>query len=202
MVPPWSDPCVPRLGGNVPRAHGRVAAAFGRLLLGLGGWQLRGAFPDLPKAVLIVAPHTSNWDFLLGACVKLALRLGGRFVGKHTLFRGPLGPVMRGLGGIPVDRSAATGFVGAAVAELRTAERMILILAPEGTRKRTSWKSGFWRIATEAGVPVIPVAFDYSNRQVVFLPPFSPSGDYERDLTALRGLYSARMALIPRNYEE
>jgi 1-acyl-sn-glycerol-3-phosphate acyltransferase len=200
-MPLWRDPCIPQLGPNVPRSHGRLAAAFGRLMLGLSGWRISGTFPDVPKAVLIVAPHTSNWDFPIGVYVKLALRLGGRFVGKHTLFRGPFGLILRWLGGIPVDRSAATGFVGAAAAELRLAEKMVLVLAPEGTRRRAPWKSGFWRIAREAGVPVLPCAFDYRSREVVFLPLFETTVDYERDLAALRSLYSPEMALVPRNYE-
>lgn len=200
-MPLWSDPCVPDLGQNVPRAHGRFAALFGRLMLGLTGWRIAGTFPDVAKAVLIVAPHTSNWDFPLGVFVKLTLRLGARFVGKHTLFGGPLGLFMRWLGGIPVDRSAAAGFVGAAAAELRRAERMIIVIAPEGTRRRAPWKSGFWRIASEAGVPVLPCAFDYRSREIVFLPLFVPSGDYECDLAALRALYLPEMALVPRNYD-
>jgi 1-acyl-sn-glycerol-3-phosphate acyltransferase len=170
-------------------------------MLGLIGWRIRGGFPDVPRAVLIVAPHSSNWDFPIGAFVKLALRLGGRFVGKHTLFAGPLGPLMRWLGGIPVDRRAASGFVGGAAEALRNADRMIIVIAPEGTRKRAPWKSGFWRIATEAGVPVIPCAFDYPRHEVVFLPLFHPTGDYERDLASLRAHYRPEMALIPENYE-
>src|SRR5512145_2492549 len=126
-MPLWSDPCIPELGPNVPRAHGRLAARLGRLMLGLFGWRIQGSFPDVPKAVLIVAPHSSNWDFAIGAFVKLAIQLGGRFVGKHTLFGGPLGPLMRWLGGIPVDRRAASGFVGGAAEALRKAERMLIV---------------------------------------------------------------------------
>jgi 1-acyl-sn-glycerol-3-phosphate acyltransferase len=197
----WTDPHIPVLGPNVARAHGPLAAALGRFLMGIRGWRVEGEFPDLKKMVLIVAPHTSNWDFPTGLCVKFAMRMGGRFVGKHTLFRGPLGPVMRWLGGIPVDRSAAAGFVSEVARVVREAERMTLVIAPEGTRKLTGkWKSGFYRIALEAGVPIFPVGFDYPRKVIFMKPPFQPTGDYEKDLAYLRSLYDARMALVPRNY--
>ena len=197
----WTDPHIPVLGPNVARAHGPLAAAFGRFMMGIRGWRVEGEFPDLKKMVLIVAPHTSNWDFPTGLYVKFAMRMGGRFVGKHTLFRGPLGPVMRWLGGIPVDRSAAAGFVSEVARVVREAERMTLVIAPEGTRKLTGkWKSGFYRIALEAGVPIFPVGFDYPRKVIFMKPPFQPTGDYEKDLAYLRSLYDAQMALVPRNY--
>lgn len=197
----WSDPRIPFVGPNVARAHGRLAAAVGRLMMRLTGWHIEGSVPDLPRMVLIVAPHTSNWDFLTGLWAKLALRLGARFVGKHTLFRGPMGVFMRWLGGVPVDRRAAAGFADQVAQALREAERMVVVIAPEGTRKRTPWKSGFYRIAVAAGVPILPVAFDYPRKAVVFAPPFAPSGDYQADLAALRALYRPGMALVPANYE-
>src|SRR5512143_4120102 len=138
----WTDPRIPELGPNVPRAHGRLAAALGRFMMGIRGWRVEGEIPDIPKMVLIVAPHTSNWDFLAGLWVKLALRLGGRFLAKHTLLRRPFASLMRCPGGPPVDRRAAGGFVEANARTLRESERMILVMAPEGTRKRSEWKSG------------------------------------------------------------
>jgi 1-acyl-sn-glycerol-3-phosphate acyltransferase len=199
-MPLWTDPRIPELGPNVSRAHGRFAAAFGRFMMGLLGWRVEGTMPDVPRMVLIVAPHTSNWDFPTGLYVKLAMRMGGRFIGKHTLFRFPLGIFMRWLGGVPVDRAAAAGFVGETARVVREAERMTLVIAPEGTRKRAGWKSGFYRIAQEAGVPIVPVGFDYPRRVIWFAPPFQPTGDYERDLAYLRGLYRPEMALRPENY--
>jgi 1-acyl-sn-glycerol-3-phosphate acyltransferase len=170
-------------------------------MMGLNGWRIEGAFPDVARAVLIVAPHTSNWDFLTGVWVKLALRLRVSFVGKHTLFWWPLGAVMRWLGGIPVDRQAAAGFVDEAARALREAERLILVIAPEGTRRRAEkWKSGFYRIAETAGVPIVLVAFDYPRRAVRLGPLFTPTGDYETDLPAIRSHYRADMALRPENY--
>jgi 1-acyl-sn-glycerol-3-phosphate acyltransferase len=197
---PWTDPQIPELGSSVMRAHGRLAAALGRFMMGVRGWRVEGEYPDLPRMVMIVAPHTSNWDFLTGLWVKLALRMGARFVGKHTLFRGPLGVFMRWLGGVPVDRSAPSGFVGETARIVRESERMTLVIAPEGTRKRSPWKSGFYRIAVAAGVPIVFAGFDYRRKVVFFGPVFHPSGDYERDLPELRARYSAEMALVPENY--
>ncbi len=194
-------PRIPELGPNVPRAHGRCAAAIGRVMLGLRGWTIEGDFPDIPKLVMAVAPHTSNWDFPTGLWVKLALRLDARFLAKHTLFHWPFGPLLRWLGGIPVDRRAAAGFVGEIARGVREAERMVLVVAPEGTRKRTEkWKSGFYRIAQEAAVPIFLVRFDYHSRRALLGPVFWPTGDYERDLAALRSHVEARMALRPENY--
>jgi 1-acyl-sn-glycerol-3-phosphate acyltransferase len=197
----WTDPQIPELGPRVSRAHGPLSAALGRFMMGVRGWRVEGNMPDIPRMVLIVAPHTSNWDFLTGLWVKLAMRMGGRFVGKHTLFRFPLGLFMRWLGGVPVDRTAAAGFVGEAARAVREAERMTLVIAPEGTRRRADkWKSGFYRIAVEAGVPILPVGFDYPRRVIWFAPPFVPTGDYDRDVDLLRGLYRPEMALRPENY--
>jgi 1-acyl-sn-glycerol-3-phosphate acyltransferase len=151
--------------------------------------------------VLAVAPHTSNWDFLTGLWVKLAMRMGARFVGKHTLFRGPVGVFMRWLGGVPVDRSAAAGFAEETARALREAERMTLVVAPEGTRRRTDrWKSGFYRIAVAAGVPIVLAGFDYPRKVVFFGPAFQPTGDYEKDLPEIQSHFKASMALKPENY--
>ncbi len=169
--------------------------------MGLAGWRFEGELPDVKKMVLIVAPHTSNWDFPVGLMAKLALRLGGVFIGKHTLFRWPFGGLMRGLGGIPVDRSAAAGFASEVARVLREAERMTVVLAPEGTRRRVDqWKSGFYRIAHEAGAPILPVGFDYSRKVVFFAPLLHTTGDYEKDLKQLRAVYRPEMGRKPRNY--
>jgi 1-acyl-sn-glycerol-3-phosphate acyltransferase len=151
--------------------------------------------------VLIVAPHTSNWDFPTGLYVKLALHMGARFVGKHTLFRWPLGVFMRWMGGVPVDRSAAAGFVADTARLMRESERMTLVLAPEGTRKHAGrWKSGFYRIAMAAGAPILLAALDYRRKAVFFGPLIHPTGDYEKDLAIIQSHYDAGMALKPENY--
>lgn len=174
---------------------------FGRAALGILGWQIEGQFPNVRKCVVIVAPHTSNWDFVIGIATVFALGLRGSYLGKQSLFRGLLGWFVRRTGGIPVDRNAAFGVVERVVALVRDADRIVLALAPEGTRKRvTCWKSGYYRIALGAGVPILPVAFDYSRKAVVFMELVTPSGDHERDEAALRALYAPSMARHPESY--
>jgi 1-acyl-sn-glycerol-3-phosphate acyltransferase len=200
-MPFWTDPRIPELGPNVQRAHGRFGAALGRFMMGIRGWRVEGRIPDIPKMVLVVAPHTSNWDFLTGLWVKLAMRMGARFVGKHTLFRWPLGVFMRFLGGVPVDRSAAANFVDETARVLRDSDRMTLVIAPEGTRRRTDrFKSGFYRIAMATGVPIVLAGFDYPRKVVFFGPVVHPTGDYEKDLAEILSHFDASMALKPRNY--
>jgi 1-acyl-sn-glycerol-3-phosphate acyltransferase len=177
-------------GPAVPRRGGALRAAMGRLMLRAMGWRAGGPLPDLPRAVIIAAPHSSNWDFFVGIALVFALRLDVRFIGKAELFRGPLGPVMRWLGGLPVDRKRPEGAVEQAVARFAGQAQLLLAVAPEGTRKPVArWKSGFYRIAVGAGVPIIPGYFDNAKRLVGFLAPFHPTGDAEADLETLRKLY-------------
>lgn len=164
--------------------------ALGRRYLELAGWRIEGAFPADPKYVLIVAPHTSNWDFVVGVAVAFAVELRASWLGKHSLFRAPFGSFLRWLGGIPVDRSASHGVVGACVHAFESAPALMLALAPEGTRKGASqWKSGFYRIAVAARVPILPVGFDYREHVIRLMPLFHPSGDLDRDLPLIQALY-------------
>ncbi len=156
--------------------------AVGRAMLWLLGWRTEGEVPDLPKFVIAVAPHTSNWDFLVGAGAMFALDLRLTFIGKHTLFRGPLSPILRWMGGIPVDRSSAHGVVSESIAAFAQTDRRILVIAPEGTRAPvTQFKSGFLHIARGARVPVLLVAFDYQARCLRFGPWFEPGEDIEAE---------------------
>jgi 1-acyl-sn-glycerol-3-phosphate acyltransferase len=192
---------VPILGPNVPKSDGRLTRPLGRLMLRLTGWRVEGEFPDLGQCVLIVAPHTSNWDFVFGLAAKWALGLRVRFIGKHQLFRFPLGVLMRGVGGIPVDRHSAEGFAERVAAEFASGLPLWLVVAPEGTRRRvTRWKSGFHRIARAARVPILPVALDYAARSVRALPLYTPSEDYAADLQALSAHFTSAMACEPARY--
>jgi len=191
----------PLLGPLVPKSGGLLTRPLGRLILRLWGWRLSGISPQLPQCVLIVAPHTSNWDFLFGLAAKWALGLRVRFVGKHTLFRFPLGVFMRGVGGIPVDRNATAGFVDKVAAEFAGGEPLYLTIAPEGTRRRVAtWKTGFHRIAVMAKLPILPVALDYAAREVRLMPFYAPSGELERDLFELGKNFTPGMARHPENY--
>lgn len=194
---------IPALGDQVPQRGSPLLRVLGRAALALLGWRIEGRIPDLAKCVIIVAPHTSNWDFVIGIATLFALGLRVSYLGKHSLFRGPLGWFLRATGGIPVDRRAAVGVVERAVELVRRSERIFLALSPEGTRKRVeSWRSGYYRIAIGAGVPIFPVALDYSRKAVVLRELFSPSGDHERDEAALRALFAARMARHPESYQD
>ena len=167
----------------------------------LSGWRIAGNMPDLPKFVMIVAPHTSNWDFFHGFCAYLALRLDNTWLAKHTVFFWPLGILARRFGGMAIDRSRGGNVVRACVAEFARRERMSITVTPEGTRKRVKeWKLGFYYIAKEARVPIVPVALNYSAKLVMILPPFFPSGDAEIDLPRIKALYSKEMARFPENF--
>ena len=190
MHPPTDD-IVPSLPPNVPRVpRHHLSRWIGRSVLRLGGWRVVGEFPDLPRVVLIGAPHSSNWDGIWGFAAKLALGLDIRILGKHQLFWGPLGPLMRALGIIAINRGAASGVVGQMAQQFRGADRFWLGIAPEGTRKPVArWKTGFWKIAHAAQVPVLPVYFHYPDRVIGIGPPFAASHDMEADLVRLREWY-------------
>jgi len=165
--------------------------AFGRLALALLGWRVEGEIPDLPKFVVAVAPHTSNWDFVVGAAAMFALDLRLSFIGKHTIFRWPLAGLLRWMGGIPVDRTSPHGVVGDAVRAFEGVDRRVLAIAPEGTRRKVErFKSGFLHIARGAKVPVVLATLDYGERCVRFGPTFEPGSDTERELRRIEAFYS------------
>ena len=194
---------VPAIGAQVPRRGNALSTWLATTLMRLTGWRFEGAFPDVPNCVLIVAPHTSNWDFPVGVMAMYALGIRGTFLGKHTLFRFPLGVLMRFLGGVPVDRAAAGDVVGETVRHVQSHPATLIVLSPEGTRSRTTrWKSGFYRIAERAQIPIFPVGFDFPRKTIVFHPLFTVTGEMERDVATLRRLYRAEMARYPGNYEE
>lgn len=164
-----------------------------RFILKLLGWKLID-LPQRPnKAVVIAYPHTSNWDFPLTLLALAALPYGAKWVGKDTMFRGPLGPLMTALGGIAVNRRERTGFVERVADEFRHRENFHLIIATEGTRsKQAGWKSGFYRIALAAGVPVVMATVDYEKREVGLLASITLSGDEVVDMAAIAACYDDR----------
>jgi len=193
---------VPRIPTGTPRRGNPLLQRIMIALLRLTGWRFTGVdFPDVRRMVLIVAPHTSNWDFPLGVMAMYALRIRGTYLGKHTLFRFPLGILMRFLGGVPVDRGSSQDVVGQTVALAQGMDRAIIVLSPEGTRKLApKWKTGFYRIAQQGGMPIFPVAFDYARKEIRFLPLFHPTGDLDADLAALRANFTPQMARYPAQY--
>ncbi|HZH43195.1 MAG TPA: 1-acyl-sn-glycerol-3-phosphate acyltransferase [Lysobacter sp.] len=184
-----SDDIVLPLPPNVPRVRpNRFGRWVGRSVLRLGGWRMVGTFPDVPKLVLIGAPHSSNWDGIWGFAAKLALGLDIRILGKDSLFRVPLlGLLLKRLGVIPVDRSRPQGIVEQAVAMLHGSERLWFGIAPEGTRMPVErWKTGFWKIATGAGVPVLPAYFHYRRKEIGIGPLLPLTDDMHGDIERIR----------------
>lgn len=199
-------PLAPALPPSVPRRHAPLLQAVGRLMLRVAGWRVESAPPDLPKMVIAVAPHTSNWDFYVGVATMFALDLDPSWLGKHTLFRAPIGGLLRRLGGIPVRRhgggaSGQEGSVAQVVDAFRASERMVLALAPEGTRGRvTRWKSGYYVIAAAAGVPVVPAWIDWSRRVVGFGDAVPAVGGADATSARLGASFTAEMARRPDAY--
>lgn len=169
--------------------------ALSRVVLRLMGWRTDGMTPDEiaahPKYVLIAAPHTSNWDFPVTLMVAFVLRLRVYWMAKASLFAGPLGPVARWLGGIPVDRSASSNLVQKTVDAFDARERLAVIVAPEGTRgKVTHWKTGFYHIAHGAGVPIGLAYLDYARKAGGIGRMYTTSGNIEADMVEIRAFYS------------
>jgi 1-acyl-sn-glycerol-3-phosphate acyltransferase len=182
---------IPDIGPQIPRAGGSISRALGTAVLRVLGWRIEGVIPDVPKLVLIAAPHTSNWDFVVGIAGKLALRLHVMWLGKDSLFKPPFGRIMRTLGGVPVDRAASHDVVRQVVDEFARRERMILGLAPEGTRKPVPrWRTGFYHIAHGAGVPIVPVALNWADRAIQIGQPFTTTGNVDADIDELRRRFS------------
>lgn len=187
-----SQGCSLPVGDRVARRGNSFSRWLARLCLWLMGWRLAGAIPDLPKMVLIGAPHTSNMDGVIAIAILTALGLRSGTMIKQSAFKGAMGPVLRWFGAIPIDRARAGGVVGQSVAAFGRAEKLLLLIAPEGTRTSApEWKRGFWLIASNASVPILPAAIDYAKKIVTFGAPLSTSGDFDRDMRGLLTFYGA-----------
>jgi 1-acyl-sn-glycerol-3-phosphate acyltransferase len=164
--------------------------SFAQWLLRVGGWTTVGGTPDVPKAVFIAAPHTSNWDGLWALVYKVAFDIDVKFFAKHSLFWFPLGNILRALGGIDLDRGKAGTAVNEAIRMFETEEQFYFGLAPEGTRKKTDgWKTGFYRIAMGAGVPVYLGMLDFGRRRIGIGKKIELTGDVEADMAVIREFY-------------
>ncbi len=189
------------LGEQLPRWQAPILREIGRVPLKLLGWKLEGEIPNLPKVIAIGAPHTSNWDFVLAIGAIWAMQVRIHWLGKHTFVDGFGAPIWRKLGGISVNRTAAQDIVSQVVAEFEKREQFVLGLAPEGTRKKVPrWKTGFYRIAVRANVPIIGAALDYSEKIIRLSSVVEPSGDMEADMLILQSFFWAEMARYPEQY--
>ena len=159
-------------------------------MLWLLRWRIEGEIPDEPKLVIAVAPHTSNWDFVVGIAAMFTMDLRLSYLAKHTLFRPPFGGPMRWTGGIPVDRSSPHGVVGDAVAAFERSDKRLLAIAPQGTRTAGArYKSGFIHIARGARVPITFATLDYGVRCLRLGPTYVPSDDIDAELRRCEMFY-------------
>ncbi|MEE4360901.1 MAG: 1-acyl-sn-glycerol-3-phosphate acyltransferase [Pseudomonadales bacterium] len=172
-----------------------------RWLLRRTGWRIQGAPARPARYILVAAPHTSNWDLLWLLLMAWATDIPISWLGKHSLFRWPLGVVLRALGGVPVVRHRREDRVASTAATFATREEMVLVIPPEGTRSRTDyWKSGFYHIARTAGVPVVPTALDYARKVGEFGAPVSAEDDVVVFMDAMRAFYADRSGRYPERF--
>ena len=182
---------VPSPPSQAPRRGNAFLRWVGRSILRLGGWRVVGEFPDVPKLVLIVAPHSSAWDGIWGLPAMLAMGVDLAIMGKRELFFWPLGPLLRWLGAFPVNRRNSVGLIEQVTSRFAARERFWLALAPEGTRRRVEhWKSGFWRIARAADVPALCAYFHYPDKVIGLGQLFQTSDDLDADMRSLREYYA------------
>jgi 1-acyl-sn-glycerol-3-phosphate acyltransferase len=183
---------------NTPIISG-VLHRITNLIFRLVGWRVEGNLPDLPKYVIIAAPHTSNWDFLMFLGVIFHLKGNVKFMGKAELFRNPFGWFFYYCGGIPVDRSKSTGLVDQMVDACQKSDKFILTIAPEGTRHQvTEWKMGFYHIAKKAGIPVVMAIVDGKTKTMRMGQVFHPTENMEEDIKAIQGYFAGMVGLNRR----
>ncbi len=192
---------IPVVGDQLPRSKGPLRQRFGTFFLRVFGWQFVGDIPNVPKLVAIGAPHTSATEVFVAIAVQWALEIRLTLMAKDSLFRWPLGILMRWVGAVPIDRSHPSGMVTQMTEQLKASQKMIVGLAPEGTRKPVEhWKTGFYHIAYGAGVPILCVGFDFGRKEIIMREPLIPSGDLKQDMATIRGWYAGMVGKKPENF--
>jgi 1-acyl-sn-glycerol-3-phosphate acyltransferase len=172
--------------------------SLARWLLRITGWQLDGARPEFNRYVLIAAPHTSNWDLPLMLLFAAAFDIKVTWMAKHNLFFPPVGWIMRAMGGLPIVRHQSGNVVDAMAESFSTAAGLVLVVPTEGTRKRTEyWKSGFYHIARQAKVPIVPSFLDFGRKRGGFGPPLLTTGDVKVDMQYFRDFYHDMKGKFP-----
>ncbi len=168
-------------------------------LLNLFGWNLEKKIPADNKILIIGAPHTSNWDFPLTLLAMSALGLRFSWIGKHTLFNGPIGRLYHKIGGIPVNRKASSGFINQIVHTFAERDVLRLAIAPEGTRsKGDHWKAGFYRIAVQADIKICLGFIDYTTKTIGLGPTLTPSRDIAADFAVIKEFYKEKTGKHPQ----
>lgn len=172
-----------------------------RIILKLMGWKIDKHVPDgVKKAVIVMGPHTSNWDFVIGKMAFVTFGIKARFLIKKELFFFPFGPILKAMGGIPVDRKANNNFTEQAVAYFNNNESMYMVFTPEGTRKyNPNWKKGFYYIAQKASVPIYIGYMDYGKKTGGFHSLFQPTGDADKDIREIKEILKQFKGKFPEN---
>lgn len=178
---------LPQVPVEVPQTNYRFVSMFSYKLLTLSGWKIVGDLPHERKFILAVAPHTSNWDFIVSVLVMLALNLKVTFMGKKSIFVWPLRWFLLKIGGVPIDRQHPQGIVGQMVELFNQSQAMILGLSPEGTRSKTKqWKTGFLIIAQQANIPIVPISLDFKKKEVKIHHPYFVKDNIDSALTEIK----------------
>ncbi|WP_174560872.1 1-acyl-sn-glycerol-3-phosphate acyltransferase [Acinetobacter bouvetii] len=185
----------PTLPDLVPARGGSLSRKIFKQIFLAQGWRFEGEFPNLPKAVAIISPHTSNIDAWHGFAALLGLGIKITVFGKHTLFNTPLKPLLEWVGVIPVNRSIQQGTTQQIIDFIQTQEQIWVGMAPEGTRKHAeAFRSGFYRIAVGAHIPIVMFSLDYDHKTIHCLGVFQPTGNYEQDVEQILDQYVGKFS--------
>lgn len=189
-----------KLGKQVPRRGSRLIPPAAHLFLKVLGWRIVGSVPDVPKALYLALPHTSNIDALYSIPTLLALDLDMSLMGKKSLFKNPaMGKFLTWAGVIPIDRDDKGSVLQSTIDHFNASSKLHLGLAPEGTREFSEkLKTGFYYIAEGANVPIIPVALDYKTKEIRFMTPVEPTGDIDADMTKIIQQYKGVVPKHPK----
>lgn len=176
--------------------------AFAKFILfSIFRWKIVGEFPkSISKYVIIGAPHTSNYDFIIGLLIKTVKEIKINFLGKASLFVFPLGYFFKSVGGVPINRKKNMNMVQATVNEFKNRDSFVIAISPEGTRSKVNkWRTGFYHIATQANIPIVAFTFDFGKRQTEIFPPFYPTGNMDQDFEYLQSLFKNIEGKHPKN---
>lgn len=188
----------PILKQATPTIENKLVRQSARSILTLFGWQVVGTLPDACKYVVIAAPHTSNWDFPLMILAAISLGVKPYWMVKDNAIRWPVAGIARWLGALPINRRSKNNMVEQVAQTFAQYERLIVIVPPEGTRKRTPrWKSGFYHIAVQANVPILLSFLDFGRKEAGIGPLFYPTGDFEADMREIERFYKDKTAKFP-----
>jgi 1-acyl-sn-glycerol-3-phosphate acyltransferase len=187
---------------NIEFAKRPIMPIVSKFFMKLRGWKIVGEVPkDVKKYIAVVAPHTSNWDFIVGMGAYFSSKINFNWLGKEEIFRFPFKKIMHWMGGTPVLRSKRTNMVDAIVQKFEENERLYIVITPEGTRSRVEkWKSGFYHIAMNAKIPILLTSIDFLKKEIKFGPLFHPTGNFEKDIEEIKQYFKQFVPKIPANF--